>query len=750
MSQSYRLRIQRASLKMKVATRIPAQFTAASPLVLDKTGGIYALTFDVDALEDSLTSASVGLGNVDNTSDADKPVSTATQAALDLKANIAAPELTDSVKVSGTQPVLWLRETDGGADAKNWKFDVAAGLFTAYITNDADDTATVWMRATRSGNSVTNVDFRAFMSQTLTSSFTGESCFKVTHGTSGSPVTTVDSDESGVHALRYLNKTVGLSSDLCLGVQNAGLSSGLFESVCTSGSQQTFALRGGVFVGTPRASGTACADKVGVYGEAQRTTGTDGVWAGNFLTEVTNLSGPTIGIEVDLNNRSASDPGVNPTHSFFGVSIVNGDQYRGGTGLVINRNGGYSNNEWNRGVYIKEVLKIGLEIGNVWGGTAEAAILGNQLADGKDTVLFSRFTDTSPTGSLIRFVNAANSANLFRVFASGAVQLNQAVGGTNAAGDLAADTIYGRQIVAGWTGTASGIVSLFGTTSGQISIKAQDAAGTYNFNLPTTAGSSGQMLLSGGGSTTAMTWATPVLLSGANTWGATQTIEGASSGVLALRSSATNPTSTIVGTINYRGQDSVGTNTVYCQMNAVVDDYTDGSEDATYRFATMVAGSLNNRLYIAGGLFHPSATGGDKGNNTINFGAVYDDNTLLTCYPFDAYLDGDIDEAKWDDMVPDVYDLETGETTPRRHEAMRKFKARLGTDSDPLDLDRYIEHWRKKRHLTSLPNESKFDPAEGLPTGVWIQRLIETVEIQAIHIGQLHERAKVLERRAAH
>lgn len=35
------------------------------------------------------SAALVGLGNVDNTSDADKPVSTAMQAALDLKANAA-------------------------------------------------------------------------------------------------------------------------------------------------------------------------------------------------------------------------------------------------------------------------------------------------------------------------------------------------------------------------------------------------------------------------------------------------------------------------------------------------------------------------------------------------------------------------------------------------------------------------------------------------------------------------------------
>lgn len=41
-----------------------------------------------------LGKGSIGLGNVDNTADADKPVSTAQQAALDLKANRASPILT--------------------------------------------------------------------------------------------------------------------------------------------------------------------------------------------------------------------------------------------------------------------------------------------------------------------------------------------------------------------------------------------------------------------------------------------------------------------------------------------------------------------------------------------------------------------------------------------------------------------------------------------------------------------------------
>jgi hypothetical protein len=47
-----------------------------------------------------ITATMVGLGNVTNTSDANKPVSTAQQTALDLKANIASPTFTGTVKVS--------------------------------------------------------------------------------------------------------------------------------------------------------------------------------------------------------------------------------------------------------------------------------------------------------------------------------------------------------------------------------------------------------------------------------------------------------------------------------------------------------------------------------------------------------------------------------------------------------------------------------------------------------------------------
>lgn len=69
---------------------------------------------------------------------------------------------------------------------------------------------------------------------------------------------------------------------------------------------------------------------------------------------------------------------------------------------------------------------------------------------------------------------------------------------------FAANTVYFQ----------GGDLKFGGSTSGTVSVKAQAAAGTYNFNLPTTAGTAGQVLTSQGGSSTAMTWTTidPMLL----------------------------------------------------------------------------------------------------------------------------------------------------------------------------------------------------------------------------------------------
>ena len=63
-----------------------------------------------------LAKADIGLGNVDNTSDANKPVSTAQQSALNLKANLASPTFTGTV--SGiTKSMVGLGNVDNTADS---------------------------------------------------------------------------------------------------------------------------------------------------------------------------------------------------------------------------------------------------------------------------------------------------------------------------------------------------------------------------------------------------------------------------------------------------------------------------------------------------------------------------------------------------------------------------------------------------------------------------------------------------------
>lgn len=60
--------------------------------------------------------ADIGLGNVDNTSDAGKPVSTAQQTALDLKADLASPTFTGTV-AGITKTMVGLANVDNTSDA---------------------------------------------------------------------------------------------------------------------------------------------------------------------------------------------------------------------------------------------------------------------------------------------------------------------------------------------------------------------------------------------------------------------------------------------------------------------------------------------------------------------------------------------------------------------------------------------------------------------------------------------------------
>lgn len=221
----------------------------------------------------------------------------------------------------------------------------------------------------------------------------------------------------------------------------------------------------------------------------------------------------------------------------------------------------------------------------------------------------------------------------------------------------------------------------------------------------------------------------------------------------------------IVGLVNFRGKDSAANNQSYSDIRGTIQTATSGAEYGQIQFYATNNGSALLQMQIGEGIVGQGATGGFKGRGTINAQAVYDDNTLLTCYVFDAAVDGEINLAKWDALVPDreyveeTYiqkeDEEDGNevvvtrpayTEPRQHIFARKFAERMGTEYDPLTIEGYTKHWLDKKHLTSMPNERGFDPVNSqLTTGEWIQRLVETVEIQAVLLAKMNERIKLLE-----
>ncbi len=99
-------RIVNALQSSAIGTTVQAQITA----------GTTAQYWRGDKSWQTLDKSAVGLANVDNTSDASKPISTATQSALDLKAPLASPTFTGTV--SGiTKSMVGLGNADNTSDA---------------------------------------------------------------------------------------------------------------------------------------------------------------------------------------------------------------------------------------------------------------------------------------------------------------------------------------------------------------------------------------------------------------------------------------------------------------------------------------------------------------------------------------------------------------------------------------------------------------------------------------------------------
>jgi hypothetical protein len=136
-----------------------------------------------------------------------------------------------------------------------------------------------------------------------------------------------------------------------------------------------------------------------------------------------------------------------------------------------------------------------------------------------------------------------------------------------------------------------------------------------------------------------------------------------------------------IGVLGFNAYNSAAAEVTFGSMRLLITDPTSGSEDARFAFATTIAGASNFRFLIGAGLYANGATGGDKGVDTINAAAVYDDNTLLTCYAIEAYKTGTVTTTFWDSTALDLdvaAQPERVENRPVTQKVMRAQRVRDG------------------------------------------------------------------------
>lgn len=97
----------------------------------------------------------------------------------------------------------------------------------------------------------------------------------------------------------------------------------------------------------------------------------------------------------------------------------------------------------------------------------------------------------------------------------------------------------------------------------------------------------------------------------------------AGSGILLDRVSGSPANGDNLSQILFRGRDDAAVQTLYASIVAIAQDVTAAGKTGRVQVSTSSAGTSAERLRVGVGIYHPLATGGDTGNNTINFGEYY-------------------------------------------------------------------------------------------------------------------------------
>lgn len=152
-----------------------------------------------------------------------------------------------------------------------------------------------------------------------------------------------------------------------------------------------------------------------------------------------------------------------------------------------------------------------------------------------------------------------------------------------------------------------------------------------------------------------------------------------------------------LGALLFSGRNSAIGLTFYGGIVAVAESVAAGAESGVLRFRTVRDGVGVVRYNLGKGLYMTGATGGDKGDGTINATEVYNDNVALTCMALATEFRerGVIDLDKWDAMMPEG----------RQHQTARLFKAMCDDGFDPRDPEQYFTKIVADEALPGMPSQ---------------------------------------------
>ena len=231
-----------------------------------------------------------------------------------------------------------------------------------------------------------------------------------------------------------------------------------------------------------------------------------------------------------------------------------------------------------------------------------------------------------------------------------------ASGGDQGVNTINATTLYeaGTSLASKYQGLDSELTAIAGLTSAADRLPYFTGSGTAALATFTTAGrnliddadTTAQRTTLGLGTAatqnTGTSGNTIPFLDGANTWSGNQsftstttifdlTDASATAGpTLAIRRLSASPAvSDLVGVVAFSALDDSANLFTIGQIQAQIQDPTNGSEDGSLNFTASIAGTLANVMFVGNGVLINGATGGFQGNGTLNAVTLYENGTSL-------------------------------------------------------------------------------------------------------------------------